>query len=199
MIISLNGFTQGNERRSQPRGMADMATKTTDLQQLKGVGRVLGKRLQEMGLDSFEKIAAMGEDELIKVSGINPRNVKSILGQARELAEAEPSAREERVKALKQLLSEVREKVQTLAEGARERFQEELSGKAGKKLSSDLGKVLNVLEKMDQSRKSGKRCSRRAGKALNKAEKRVAGLEEASLKKVRKGLKKARKAVLKVL
>ncbi|HBA88152.1 MAG TPA: hypothetical protein DCZ75_09265 [Geobacter sp.] len=176
-----------------------MVTKPADLQRIKGVGRVLGKRLYETGLDSFEKIAQTGEEELSKVRGITHRNVKSILDQARELTEAEPTAREERVKALKQLRSEVSEKVQTLAEGTRARFQEEVAGKSGKKLSADLNKVLNVLEKIGESGKSGKRCSKRAAKALGKAEKRIAGLEEASLKKVRKGLKKARKAVLKVL
>ena len=173
-----------------------MKTKAADLLQLKGVGTVLGKRLHEAGLDSFEKIALGGEEGLKKVRGITPRNINSILEQARQLSQAPPTGREKRVEALMQLLSEVKEKVQALAEVTRQRFQEELSGKSGKKLSFDLARILDVLEKMNES---GKKVTKRAGKALNKAEKRVEGLEEASLKKVRKGLKKARKAVLKVL
>jgi len=173
-----------------------MVTKAADLQQMKGVGTVLSKRLYEAGLDSFDKIAEAGEDELKKISGITPRNMNSIREQAGQLSKAQPAGHEERVEALQQLLSEVKEKVQTVAETTRQRFQEDLSGKSGKKLASDLARIVDVLEQMN---KSGKKCSKRTSKALNKAEKRVEGLEEASLKKVRKGLKKARKAVLKVL
>ena len=35
-----------------------------------GVGRVLSKRLQEMGLDSFEKIAQAGEEVLKNHRGL---------------------------------------------------------------------------------------------------------------------------------
>ena len=44
--------------------------KAANLQQLKGVGRVLSKRLQEMGLDSFEKIAQAGEEVLKNHRGL---------------------------------------------------------------------------------------------------------------------------------
>ena len=173
-----------------------MVKKAADLQQLKGVGRVLSKRLQEMGLDSLEKIAQAGEEVLKKISGINPRMVTSILQQAKALSEAPSAAAEERAEAMKNHLAELKGKVQGLIDVTWQRFPDELTGKHGRKISKDLVRIVAGLEKIGECGK--KRC-KRAGKALIKAEKRVEGLQEASLRKVHKGLKKARKAVLKVL
>ena len=171
------------------------ATAAPNLQRLKGVGAILEKRLIEAGMDSYARIAKAGEEELKKVPGMSPRAVGSILEQAKLLAKSGEPRGVEREQAVKKQVSEVREKVQTLAQLARERFQEELSGKSGKKLSADLTRFEDALGRMDDggSKRKG------AGKALVKAEKRVSGLEEASLKKLRKGLKRARKSVLKAL
>lgn len=173
-----------------------MEQSAKELQQLKGIGSVLAKRLSEAGLNSFAKIAKAGEEGLKAVNGVSPRNINSILEQAKLLSEASHSGRAARVEALQQQLSEVKEKVHTLAEATRQRFQEETSGKCGKKLTSDLVRIEDALERMDNGCKKG---SKRAGKALINAQKRVAGLEDASIKKVRKGFKRARKAVLKAL
>ena len=173
-----------------------MTQTVEELQQLKGVGRILAKRLFDAGLDSFAKIAQAGEEELKKVRGIPPRSVAFILAQAKELYQASHQDRQAREEALQQRLSEVKGQVQTLAESARQRFQDELAGKSGKKLTSDLVRIEDALERVHDG---GKKGAKRAGKALAKAQKRVAGLEDASLKKVRKGLKRARKAVLKAL
>lgn len=173
-----------------------MVQTAAELQQLKGVGRVLGKRLYDAGFDSFKKIAQAGEEGLNKVRGITPRNVKGILEQAKQLSEAPHPADPAAAEALQQRLSEVREQVQALAQTTRQRFQEKLSGRSGKKLSADLVRIEDTLERMQDS---GKKGSKRVAKALAKAQKRVIGLEDASLKKVRKGLKRARKAVLKAL
>jgi hypothetical protein len=168
-----------------------------DLRQLKGIGKILVQRLQDAGLDSFAKIAEAGEEKLKEVSGINPRNIASILEQAKQLAETSPSENAAGIETLQLRLGEVKQKIQTLAETARERFQEELAGKWGKKLSADLVRIEDALERINFE---GKKGSRRAGKALGKVDKRVSGLAgDASLKKVRKTLKRARKAVKKAV
>lgn len=172
-----------------------MVQKAADLQQLKSVGTVLAQRMVKAGLDSFAKIAQAGEEDLKKVRGISPRAIGSILEQAKQLSEPQQQDAE-RGEAVKKQLSEVREKIQILAQIARERFHEELSGKVGKKLSSDLIRIENALVGISDG--GSKRC-KRTGKALVKVEKRVTGLEGASLKKLRKRLKRARKTVLKVL
>jgi hypothetical protein len=173
-----------------------MVEKASDLEQLKGVGRVLAKRLYDAGFDSFAKIAQAGEENLKKVRGVSPRYISTIVEQARQIAEAGHPGRQGRLEALQQRLSDVKGQVQTLAETTRQRFQEQLAGKPGRKLASDLVRIEDALEKMNDG---GKKKTKRAGKALIKAQKRVAGLEDASLKKVRKGLKRARKAMLKAL
>jgi len=165
-------------------------------QQLKGVGRILAKRLFDAGYDSFAKIAQAGEEGLKKVRGIPPRSVGSLLAQAKELAAVAHADGQSREEALQQRLCEVKGLLQSLAVTTRQRFQDELAGKSGKKLAADLVRIEDALERVHDG---GKKGAKRAGKALAKAQKRVAGLEEASLKKVRKGLKRARKAVLKAL
>lgn len=173
-----------------------MVQTAAELQQLKGVGRILGKRLYDAGFDSFAKIAQADKQELQKVRGINPRYLETMVEQSRQLAQAAEPDRPARAEIVQQRLSEVKLQLQSLAESTRQRFQTELSGKPGRKLTMDLVRIEDALERMTDG---GKKRSKRAGKALVKAEKRVAGLEDASLKKVRKGLKRARKAVLKAL
>jgi hypothetical protein len=174
-----------------------MVKEGEDLQKLKGIGGILVKRLQEAGLDSFAKIALANEEELRKINGIHPNNISSIKEQARQLAEAAHAEELTGIEALQQRLTEVKEKVQALAESTRERFHAELAGKWGKKLSSDLLRIEDTLERLCLD---GKKSSKRAGKALGKVDKRVAGLAgDASLKKVHKTLKRARKAVKKAV
>lgn len=86
----------------------------------------------------------------------------------------------------------MREKIQHVAESASERFQERLTGKKGRKLSSELIRIEDALEQITGG---GKKRRNRARKALRKAEKRLAGLEDANLKKIRKGLRKTRKVM----
>jgi hypothetical protein len=174
-----------------------MEQPASDLQQLKGIGRVLVKRLQDAGLDSFAKIAQGGETQLTKISGINPLKITSIVDQAKLLAEVEPAAAPAADGALQQRLVEVKEQVRTLAEASLERFQQELEGKPGKKLVQDLARMETTLGLISFK---GKKKSRRSGKALKRVQKRMAGLAaDAGLKKVRKTLKRARKAVLKAV
>ena len=173
-----------------------MVQSTADLKQLKGVGMILGKRLYDAGFDSFAKIVQAGEEGLRKVRGVSPRTIGSILEQSRKLAGIEQHEESEPAGVMQQRVSEVREKVETLAQTTRDRFSEEMSGKCGRKLSADLVRMENALGQMHDF---GKKRSKRASKALVKAEKRVMGLEDATLKKVRKGFKRARKAVLSAL
>jgi len=170
-----------------------MVQTAADLQQLKGIGRILAKRMYDAGFDSFAKIAHAGEEGLKRVRGISPRAIGQIVEQAKQLAQAPELGHADRAEAVQRHLSEVREKIQNLAQSTRDRYQADLTGKRGKKLSYDLVRIEDALIKMDDG---GRKRSKRAGKALIKAEKRITGLEDASLKKVRKGLKRARKAML---
>lgn len=173
-----------------------MVQTAADLQQLKGVGRILAKRLYDAGFDSFAKIGQAGEAGLKKVRGVSPRYLISIVEQARQLSESAHPGHVSAAEALQQRLSGVKGKLRTVAGDARERLGDKLEGKSGKQLSSDLIRIEDALQRMSEV---GKKGAKRAGKALAKTEKRVAKLEGASLKKLHKGLKKARKAVLKVL
>jgi helix-hairpin-helix protein len=173
-----------------------MVQTAADLQQLKGVGNILAKRLFDAGFDSFDKIAQAGEEGLKKVRGLNPRALGAMVEQARQLAQVQPAGHPERGEELKRHLGEMREKIQALAQTARDRFQQELEAKRGRKLSSDLLRIEDALVQMASA---GKKRQKRLDKALVKAEKRVAGLEDAGLKKLRKGVKRARKAVLSAL
>jgi hypothetical protein len=171
-----------------------MSVTAKDLQQIRGIGEILARRLLEEGHDSFSKIAALGEDGLRKIKGINPRAVPSILAQAASLAADETTGRDERIKALKSSVAALRSSVEELTASARDRFAEKLAGKTGRKLTGALVSFIDTLEKIEGN--AGKRL-KRTGKSLVKAEQRLEGLAEEGLKELRKGLKSARKALQK--
>jgi hypothetical protein len=166
-----------------------------ELQKLKGVGEVLAQRFVEAGYDTFAKVAAAGEDGLKKIPGINPRLLQSIVTQAGELAGVAEGSRAKRVEELKQQAASLKEQVQNIALGVRDRYKEAVAGNAGKKVEKGILKVINSLEKVE-----GKLESRvkKAGRGLAKAEKRLEGLADAGLKGIGKGLKKARKSLKRV-
>lgn len=173
-----------------------MAKATTDLQQLKGIGRVLAQRLKDAGIESCDAIVESGAEGLEKIRGIKTHAIPSILDQAKLLSHGKKTTKSERIEAIKGRIGGVREKVQHLAEATRLRFHEDLEGKCGKKLAGDLARVLQTLDRINAAKL--KRL-KGAGRGLDKAEKRMDGLGEAGIKKVRKGLKKARKTLLKAL
>lgn len=162
---------------------------TRDLRRLKGVGAVLAGRFVAAGLDSFEKVVAAGEEGLKGIKGINPRNVQSILSQAAALA-VEASAG--RVRELRERAASATGRVQEIAADVRDRFGAELAGKTGKKVEKDILRIAASLETVAAKLESK---GKRAGKVLSRFEKRLAGLEGAALRDIRKGLKKTRKTL----
>lgn len=61
-----------------------------ELQQLKGIGKVLSRRLIEASYNTIAKVAAAEENGLKRIQGMHPQKVRSIVTQAREMtAEAE--------------------------------------------------------------------------------------------------------------
>lgn len=173
-----------------------MALGAKELQQIRGVGEVLSRRLLEAGYDSFAKIAAAGEEGMRRIPGMNPRALGAIVAQARALAEESGRAGGRRVEELKLRATALKEQIQGIAVSVRDRFQEEAAGKAGRKVEKEILKAIAALERVE-----GKLEGRvkRAGKGLVKAEKRLEGLTLAGLGKVGKGMKKARKSLKRVL
>lgn len=166
-----------------------------ELQELKGVGEVVSRRLLEAGYDTFGKIAAAGEDGLRKIKGINPRIIPSLLAQAGELAGQAGKSKALLVDELKGKAVALKLQVHDMAGTVRDRFKDELTGDAGRKVEKEILKVLSSLEKVEGKLQTN---VKRAGKSLAKAEKRLADLADAGLKNIGKGLKKARKSLKKV-
>jgi hypothetical protein len=174
----------------------EMAQSAKELQQLKGIGDVLAQRLKDAGLESYNDLVGAGEEGLKKIRGLNPQAIPSILVQAKELSQVKDAAKAERIEAIRMRIGALREKLNRLAETTRERFSKELEGKCGKKLNGNLDRTFQALDRMD---KAALKKMKRAVRGLIKAEKGVEGLEEAGLKKVRKRLKRSRKALVKAL
>lgn len=166
------------------------------LKKLRGVGDVLARRLVEAGIDSYEKIAAMGEEGLLKIKGMNPRAVPGILTQAEEFVADMQAGKSRREEELKQAALALREHVQGVAVDLKDRFSEDIAGKMGKKVEKEIMKMIVSLEKVEAKLVTR---GKRAAKGMAKAEKRLDGLQEAGLNKVRKGLQKARKSLKRVL
>jgi hypothetical protein len=64
-----------------------------ELQKLKGIGEVLARRLIEASYDTIAKVAAAEEHGLKEIPGLNPRKVRSIVTQAREMTSAAEKSR----------------------------------------------------------------------------------------------------------
>lgn len=172
-----------------------MSLTARELQQLKGVGAVLAGRLLEAGHDSFAKIVRLGESGLKEIKGINPKAIPDIIAQAVRLNEQQPAARDQKVAFVNESLHSLRRVVQELTGSARDRFSEKLAGKSGRKLTESLVRFIDAVEKLED--KAGKKV-KRSGKAVMKAEQQLGGLADSGLQELRAGLKKARKALLKV-
>lgn len=56
-----------------------------ELQELKGIGKVLARRLIEASYNTIAKVAAAEEHGLKKIPGMNPQKVRSIVTQARAM------------------------------------------------------------------------------------------------------------------
>jgi len=172
-----------------------MGLTAKDLRKIRGIGDVLAVRLLEAGHDSYLKIAKLGESGLKGIQGMNPKAVPEIIEQAKRLAAEESDGRDRKIADLKESMQGLRHSVQELTSTAKERFSEKLSGRTGRKLTDSLVRFIEALEELEG--KAGRKV-KRTGKVLVKAEQHLVGLAEAGLKDLRKGLKRARKALQRV-
>ena len=69
-----------------------MKNQMKELQELKGIGDVLSRRLVESSYDTIAKVAAAEEKGLARIAGMTPQRVRNIVTQARRMTgEAEKS------------------------------------------------------------------------------------------------------------
>lgn len=69
-----------------------MKSQMKELQELKGIGDVLSRRLVEASYDTIAKVASAEEKGLERIAGMNPQKVRAIVNQARKMmGEAERS------------------------------------------------------------------------------------------------------------
>ena len=182
--------------RPEQRKGAVMKQELKDLQQLKGIGQVLSRRLVEAGYDSMAKIAGASREKLREIPGMNPRFIESLTTQAGELAVETGKSRAMRVEEIRQKVSSLKGQVQEIAGNVRNRCQEEISDKSRKRAEKELLKVMSSLEKVEGTPEIK---VKKAGKRLAKAEKLLEGLAVAKLDKIGKSLKKVRKSLNRVL
>ena len=62
-----------------------MEEKMKELQKLKGIGKVLSRRLVESSYDTIAKVAAAEKKGLERIAGMNPQKVRAIVTQARQM------------------------------------------------------------------------------------------------------------------
>ncbi|HTP66124.1 MAG TPA: helix-hairpin-helix domain-containing protein [Geobacteraceae bacterium] len=173
-----------------------MKQEMKELKKIRGIGEVLSRRLVEAGFDTLAKVAALDEETLQKIPGMNPRITGSILAHAGELAAEAERERAAMVKDLQQQASSLKVQVQELARAVRDRFGGEIGGKDGRKAEKEVLKVITSLEGVEGIIETRVNT---AGKVLAKTGKRLEGLADTGLRGVGKGLKKARKSLQRAL
>jgi len=70
-----------------------MKKEMKELQELKGIGKVLSQRLVEASYSSIARVAAAEEHGLRRIVGMNPQKVRSIVTQAREITSSDEKSR----------------------------------------------------------------------------------------------------------
>lgn len=70
-----------------------MKKEMKELQELKGIGKVLSQRLVEANYSTIARVAAAEEHGLKRIPGMNPQKVRSIVTQAREMTSADEKSR----------------------------------------------------------------------------------------------------------
>jgi len=173
-----------------------MKKSVKQLQQIRGIGEVLAKRLVEAGHDTYEKLHALGEEGLRTVKGIKSQSVGSILAQAAELAESKEKDRARRVEELRAAATTLRQQVEEISRSAKERFADEIQGQGGKKLEKQVARIMTLFDRVEG--KLEKRA-KRAAKGLARAEARLVGLVEGNVKEMEKGIRRARKSLKRIL
>ena len=164
-----------------------------ELQKIKGIGEILTMRFIKAGYNSFEAIVAAGEEGLKKIKGISPQMIPSILEQATALAAECKAEHSRKVAEIKAAAVAIRKQVEGIGRAIKERPGEELQGKIGGKIETQLSKMLIALEKVEGSLE--KRV-KRAGKKLAKAGKCLATVStDTGIKGIGSRLKKARKSL----
>jgi hypothetical protein len=118
--------------------------------------------------------------------------LQQIVTQAGVLVDEAAKSRDEKIGELKQQAASMKMPINDLAVDVRERFKDELSGKAGCKVEKEMRKFVLSLERVEGKLESK---VKKAGKGLAKAESRIMGLAEGGLKDIAGKLKKARKSL----
>lgn len=171
-------------------------TPADTLTRLKGIGNILAERLTAAGLGTFAGIAAATESKLAAIPGMNPRAVTGIIEQAATLASAAKTGKNERITAVKKHLGSLRDRFGAIAADLRGRYADELSGKAGSRISRDYVRIMDLLDSIEQqAHKRIKRTERTIARATRRCDK----LATDSISGFRKGVKKMRKTLDKVL
>ncbi|MGA2731744.1 MAG: helix-hairpin-helix domain-containing protein [Syntrophobacteraceae bacterium] len=70
-----------------------MKKEMKELQELKGIGKVLSQRLVKASYSTIARVAAAEESGLKRISGMNPQKVRSMVTQAREMTAAAEKSR----------------------------------------------------------------------------------------------------------
>ncbi|HET6421280.1 MAG TPA: helix-hairpin-helix domain-containing protein [Geobacteraceae bacterium] len=172
-----------------------MDKKAKKMLRLRGVGEILAARFLEAGIDSYEKVAAAGEEELKKIKGMNPRAVSGILAQASELASEAAAEPKKKLAELCEKSAVLTGRIQEIASDVRERFREEITGRIGKKIEKQIAGIAGSLDMVTTG--AGVK-QKRAAKGLARAEKHLGIQAGAGLEDIRKSLKKARKSLKRI-
>jgi hypothetical protein len=167
------------------------------LQQLKGVGAALAKRLVEAGLGTLPRLANATIGELTTIKGLPAAAIPALQQQARELAGlTAATAADKSLTAMLEDTERLRLGVASLVTQLRDHHAESDDGKALRQLRKEISRVLATLERVEATLSEQ---LLRLGKKLSKADARLGTAAADDLEALTKGLRHTRKAIDKVV
>lgn len=164
------------------------------LQQLKGVGAALAKRLVEAGFDTLPRLANATAGELATIKGLPAEAIPALQEQARALAG--PTVADKSLTVMLEDTERLRLGVASLVTQLRDHHAEGDDGKALRQLRKEISRVLATLERVDATLSEQ---LLRLGKKLSKADARLGTVAADDLETLTKGLRHTRKAIDKVV
>lgn len=167
-----------------------MATITSDLKKIDGIGNVLAVRLKQEGIKTYHDVAKANPEALQSIKGIDNLDIAAIQEQARILVAEEKQNYELQLKSLLENTDRLKSDIINLVEHLRDATQDNSSKSSAKNLRKEISRIMAALDQVETTLFSQ---MQRLGKGLAKADEKLAAVKNGTQEEITEGLKKASK------
>jgi|GEM_PF-5146323 len=168
-----------------------------DLKRINGIGKILEKRLQEAGLESYAQLAQADPNGLAALPGVNKGAAKRIIEQAARLSGHDEDGFQRALDILMPICEKLMNEIQGLAQVVKDRDLKDIPKKHHRQIENEIERIFGSLKTI-KSNLIGDLT--RVGREIAKADRKIGKLDtQDDPEHLRKGLKKVRRKLEKAL